>query len=551
MDKLAQFLGQTKVAGVKEGFKPYPHQQAAVNKFFNQGQVILAHATGTGKTATAIFAFEKAKAAGRANKALVVVPAGLKTNFVKEGIQKFTQSSHQVVGSKAAANKDPNDNIHYIDEITPAADYTVISYDMFRRDPIGLIRRSGADTLVFDEFHKLRSERSRTHKAALQARQYSKNFIGLTASPVNNSPAEIATLVNIATGGQFMSKSLFKQRYMRTIGKEKGFWGGKKDIKALVNPGEIAHYVTPVVDVRTSKDVGKSMPAKQVETVRVPMSKEQKLYYDYVMDKLGPIKKMIAKGETNLSPQQLAHVFGKIIHARRALNDISSANPEYTKAQSAELTPKTKKLLDDLQNHLKETPDGKAVVYSNLIKGGLDVAAAGLQQRGVPFGVFAGTGRTIGGKKVTRDSRDVDIADFKAGKKKVVLISGAGAEGLDLKNATAFFSMDGHWNPERVHQAEARVRRLGGQSHRPPEKRKVLIKRYTTAYPKGFIFNRKPGATVDQWVYNVARKKHQLNESMRNVLKVKQPKGIRMHKYLRKYRSPKTGEWVYIYPPTG
>ena len=548
MDKFASYmLGLTKTGGVKEGYSPYPHQQGAVDKFFNRGQIILAHATGTGKTATALFAFEKAKAAGKAKKALVVVPAGLKTNFVEAGIKKFTTSTYQVVGSKAASGKDPDDSVRYLDDVSPGPDYTVLSYEMFRRDPVGLMRRSGADTLIFDEFHKLRGERSLTHKAALQARQFAKNFIGLTASPVNNNPAEIATLVNIATNGQFMNKSLFKQRYMRTIGKQQGFWGGNKDIKALINPGEITHYVKPVVDVQTGESLGESMPAKQVEEVRVPMSAEQKLHYDYIMDKLGPIKKMIASGETNLSPQQLSHVFGKIIHARRALNDISSSTPGVSKEQAALRTPKVQRLLDDVQKHLRETPDGKAVVYSNLIQGGLDVVAAGLKQRGVPFGVFSGTGRAIGDQRVTKDSRDLDIANFKAGKQKVVLLSGAGAEGLDLKNATGFFSMDGHWNPERVHQAEARVRRLGGQAHRAPENRVVKIKRYESVYPKGFLFNRHPGATVDEWVYNVARKKHNLNESMRSVLKQKTPKGMRMHKYLRKWRDPQTGEWEYEY----
>jgi len=537
-----------KLSAVKSKYTPYPHQEAAVNKFLKSGQLILAHSTGTGKTLSAIFSFEKAKQVGKAKKALVVVPSGLRTNFVEEGIKAATDSSYQIVGSKAEAGKSAADNVHYIDSVKPVADYTVVSYDMFRKNPAGIMQGSGADTLIFDEFHAVRNEHARTHKAALEARQFAKNFIGLTASPVNNNPSEIATLVNIATNGQFMSKSLFKQRYMRSVGKKKGFWGGKKKVKALVSPGEIAHYVRPVVDLASADTLGKSMPAREVETVKVPMSPQQKQQYNYIMDQLGPIKKMIARRQVNLTPQQLQHVFGKIIHARRALNDVSSANPSMSKAQSARETPKVKKLLDDVQAHMAETSDGKAVIYSNLITGGLDVVAQGLRNRGLAYGVFAGAGREVGGKKITKRSRDHDIAQFKAGRKKIVLLSGAGAEGLDLKNATGFFSMDGHWNPERVRQAEARVRRLGGQKHRAPENRKVKIKRYTTVYPKGRLFNRNPGATVDQWIYDVASNKHQLNESMRSVLKVKTTPGTRVYKYKRKWRDLKTGEWRYEYP---
>ena len=68
--------------------------------------------------------------------------------------------------------------------------------------------------------------------------------------------------------------------------------------------------------------------------------------------------------------------------------------------------------------------------------------------------------------------------------KRVIVISGAGAEGLDLKNATAFYALDGHFNPERILQAEVGARRLGGQSARPVEQRKVDVRRYQSTVPK-------------------------------------------------------------------
>ena len=42
-------------------------------------------------------------------------------------------------------------------------------------------------------------------------------------------------------------------------------------------------------------------------------------------------------------------------------------------------------------------------------------------------------------------ARQQDVDDYNAGKKKVILISSAGGEGLDLPNTTMVASLDGHW----------------------------------------------------------------------------------------------------------
>ena len=532
-----------KLAGVKEKYTPYPHQQVAVDKFLEGGQLILAHGTGSGKTFTAIASFEEARKQGKAAKALIVVPAGLKDNFAKEGVEKFTDSTYQIVGSKAEQGKP---NTVYLDSIGEAP-YTIVSYDMFNRDPVGLMKRSGADTLVLDEFHKIRNERAKVHKSALEAREYAQNFMGLTASPINNSPAEIATLVNVATSGQYMKRSRFSNRYLRTRKVRKGFFGGKKKVKELRRQAEVAQYVRPIVDYRSSDELKDLFPRKNVKVVDTPMSAEQQEKYDYIMGQLGPIKQMITRKNVQISDKEMAHIFSKIINARRLLNDASAigGSPKETAAQD---TPKIRRILEDVDAHMKETPDAKVVIYSNLIRGGLDVVAQGLKQKGVPFGAFIGSGRSLGDQTVSHATRNQAVEDYKAGKLKVLLVSGAGAEGLDLKNTTGFFSLDGHWNPERIRQAEARAVRLKGQEHRPKEKREVLVNRYRSTYPKKWYKPGRPKPTVDEWIYDVAARKHQLNTQLRHVLKVDPPKGFKTYKYTRKYRSPRTGEWVYVYP---
>ena len=96
----------TGIPSMKEWFAPYPHQKRAIDRMFaNKGKIILAHEMGTGKTAASIYGFERLRHEGKAKRALVVVPSGLRANFAEGGVQKFTTSSVQVIGSQSEVSK--------------------------------------------------------------------------------------------------------------------------------------------------------------------------------------------------------------------------------------------------------------------------------------------------------------------------------------------------------------------------------------------------------------------------------------------------------------
>ena len=107
-------MGRTWVrrGSMKSEYKPMKHQAsftaAAVQQLGkrNGGGIIAAHGTGTGKTFSAINAFEKLKEQGKARRALVITPAGLRANFLNKGIQRFTTSKGVILQKPAAV---PND----------------------------------------------------------------------------------------------------------------------------------------------------------------------------------------------------------------------------------------------------------------------------------------------------------------------------------------------------------------------------------------------------------------------------------------------------------
>jgi SNF2 family DNA or RNA helicase len=533
-----------RVPSMKEWFKPYPHQAEAVDRLFaNKGKLILAHEMGTGKTVTSIYGFEKMRNEGKARKALVVVPSGLRDNFAKNGVEKFTNSTWQVIGSIA-------ERVKKAGFIRPGEEgdkqYTIVSYAMFRRDPIGYMKRSGADTLILDEFHKTRNERATTFKAVAVARSLATNFMGLTASLINNDPSELATLLTLSEGKRGLSPKQFKRRYTQTVGFTKGFSNSRKKLIGMKNIEELSELTGTKIDYVQTKDLkGKTMPRKDISTVRVPMSDEQYRLYQLALNKLGPIKKYITKQDPNITVKDAKQLFGQISQARQLANSLETGRKDLTLAQSAKRTPKVNRLLSDAENHLKERPDHKVVLYSNLIRGGVDVLSAGLKERGIPHAVFVGKGTKVGGNKVTGISRQAGVEDYKSGRKRVIVLSGAGAEGLDLKNSTAFYSLDGHFNPQRVLQAEGRARRLGGQQHRPLEERAVSVKRYQSTVPEkarpgffGKLIGRKTPQTTDQWMDNVARRKFQQQQQFYKAYKQKK----HLYKYVDEH-----GKTRYVY----
>jgi superfamily II DNA/RNA helicase len=149
----------------------------------------------------------------------------------------------------------------------------------------------------------------------------------------------------------------------------------------------------------------------------------------------------------------------------------------------------------------------------------------GLKQHGIDHGLFIGKGNP----GVTEAGRQKDVKDFNAGKRKVIVLSGAGSEGISFPNATAMYTYDSHFNPERILQAEARAVRSGGQKHRPADQRKVEIRRFVTAFPKthswldSFLsyFGRGehvPKDTVEEWILRRADGRHRVNQQLYDII---------------------------------
>ena len=510
-----------KQAALNEGLKFNPFQQRVLDN--PNDSVIVAHPVGSGKTVTGIAKFEKLRTEGKAKKALVVVPAGLRDNFGADGVKKFTSSNYNIIGNKQEVSKGTYKNLD------ANSDYNIMSYEMFRKNPEKYISESGADTVIADEMHKLRNEGTSTGDSFKGTRGMYKNFIGLTGSLVNNGVSDVQPLVDIASNGKHQlgeTKKEFETKFVKR--NEKGPYKYVKEARRPVTgfknkellQKQISNYVD-YADVDDVRDMAK-IPRKEIENINVPISKQQLKIYRGIINKNPTIRNLISKKRLDtMKDSEIAKAFNALIEARKLMNSVGSVVPGIDLKTSSRITPKASRILDDLDQHIKETPDGQAILMTNLINGGSDVLEAGLKDRHIDYGKFIGKGN----KGVTEQSRQKDVEDYKKRKKRVMIISGAGAEGLSLNDTTWEGMFDPHYNPERMNQMEARGIRSHGLMHRPESQRAVDVKRYISTIPKTLgIFTKAPYKTPDQVIYEIANNKDKQNQMLYKTIKEYQKK---------------------------
>ena len=100
---------------------------------------------------------------------------------------------------------------------------------------------------------------------------------------------------------------------------------------------------------------------------------------------------------------------------------------------------------------------------------------------------------------------------------RIFMITGAGSEGISLKNVRAVHLMEPHWNKVRMDQVKGRAVRICSHKDMPVEKRNVDIYTYLSVLTKDQLARSEEiralddGMTSDQYIFEVAKRKSKLN----------------------------------------
>jgi len=144
----------------------------------------------------------------------------------------------------------------------------------------------------------------------------------------------------------------------------------------------------------------------------------------------------------------------------------------------------TEDKIDYCINIIKDNPDKKFVIYSAYIFSGVEKIEKKLSNSGVKFG------RVTGGMNVKTIAREIDgynnfnNPDYQLDKNRVLLISKAGSEGVNLLETRGIFVIDGVWNEALYEQIVARAVRYKSHANLPKEEQYVDVYKLFTCYEK-------------------------------------------------------------------
>jgi hypothetical protein len=464
-----------------------PHQKRVVDKVTNSNHgLVVYHSVGTGKGISLLSTIKASEQPG-----MVLPPAALQENIHKE-LAKFTDKDKpdvRVSSQQRAATQ-------------------------------GLPAHAEGSILGVDEAAKARDPNSKLHKVL--AKSKAKKLL-MTGSGVYNHPVDLANLVNLAANKQILpnSKEEFEKKY---VGYEKvqpnflqriaGLSEGEKPV--LKDDPQLKKILKEYVDYHATKSDNADFPTIKEEEKIVPMSRGQTDIYNTIMGKAPLWTRMKVKAGLPPNRKELAKLKSFLTGPRQVSNSTQGFSPigvaESAKAEAA---------FKSLQDAIAKNPKHKAVVYSNFIENGLADYKKHLDAHGIPYGEFSGD--------VPDAQRQKYVQDYNKDKLRALLISSAGAEGLDLKGTRQVQLLEPHFNEEKERQIIGRARRYKSHAHLPEDQRTVNVERYMARPQGGFMDKLIGGGAVhgvDEYLRDIAKSKSSLNDQMLEMLRNQHKRNI-------------------------
>lgn len=374
-------------------------------------------------------------------------------------------------------------------------------------------------------------------------------LIFLSATPIINDPFEVVPLFNMLRGFKVLPED-YDQFYKHYIDTEKIRIKNKEKFKNRIfglvsykgdwwNTGGVVKK-----DEIIKRDKFPDQYPTKVEYI--PMSSQQFSVYMNARDSESNVKKKRITVKNNLQKPKSDPGSTYRVLSRQVSNFLLPDNVKIkrldrygfekyiNKLSDKELkdldthSPKMKKMLENIKKH-----PGLCVVYSSFVTGeGLNVFSKVLLSRG--WKEYNKSKKTVKSDKVfvfvtgkvQPEDRTEIIKRFNSKNNKngddinLMLLSGAGAEGLDLKNVRSIHIMEPYWNYARIKQIIGRaVRTYSHIDFKDPKDRTVHPYIYLSDYPKDFVFKptktkKFPEETTDVHLYHKSIKGKRLINKM-------------------------------------
>lgn len=412
---------------------PLPHQTETARKvlFEMRGRAILADEVGLGKTIEAGMILKEYFLRGLVRKVLILVPASLVLQWVRELNQKF--------GIPAVAQKK---------EYSWQNDIVVASMDTAKRNPHKDILINGEyDMVIVDEAHKLKNKKTTNYQFMLQLRK--KYCLLLTATPVQNDLGELFNLINLLKPGQLGGSNDFSANFV-------------VDKRIPKNEGQLKGELAKVMIRNRRGDGELDFTKRIVRNVHVELSDEEKKLYDGVTSF---VRDQYQAAGGNLSSMLSLITLQREVCSSRDAVFVTLVNLSKKLPLDSPLRERIWGLVDIIKTI---QTNSKAEKTMEIIQG--------MNEKVIIFTEYRATQEYL--MKYFRDRNMTAVPyrggmnrgkkdwmmDLFRGRTQVMIATEAGGEGINLQFCHQMINFDLPWNPMRVEQRIGRIHRLG-QEH--------------------------------------------------------------------------------------
>jgi SNF2 family DNA or RNA helicase len=427
-----------------------PHQ-IKVTKFMrdtNQKGILLLHKVGSGKTITSLITAKCILSKYPKIKVVILTPSSVVKQFGSE-LKRLNLSPEM------------------------ESRFDIYSHQMWLDRFEAKMVNAKNTVLIVDEAHKFKSEYKHNgnvvtgkyvnllNKAALQ----SFKIILLTATPVENDIKEIRNYLAMID-----NKSL--QEYYKDV---KGQFEKIKDIDVLTK--DYTHLLKCKISYH--KNTSPSYPMKIEKNVRITMTKPYYKLYKQVETLLfeDDDVKRIFQNDFDKIPDINKFYSG----IRRSVNKIKVMSPK----------------LRWVVNKVVTNPNTKILIYSSWLEFGVNVLMKQFNNLNIKY-------KTIQGD-VSQDERGRIVKEFNEHQFSILLITSAGAEGLDLKGTRHVILLEPFWHQSRIDQVVGRAIRYRSHIDLPLNDRNVTVYNLMLVKPNDTGPNEKESA--DEIMFKMSKQK--------------------------------------------
>lgn len=426
-----------------------PYQKIPIEFMKHNRGIILYHSTGSGKTITALYSVY--------NEPYDII----------------------IIGNKSS-KKTFTDNIQKSNlEQSKFTFYTYAKIKKILETNITIFKNK---SVIIDEAHTLRNE-NMYNLYISSSLMFASKIILLTATPVVNYLNDLSVLVNIVKGEDILptERKLFDQM----------FYDDEK--MTLINEKILFDKLKNTISYYKATDTD-NYPSSTTHYIEVEMSHAQINEYIYY------VKKILYEDKDIVDDSDILNIDYGLLPNKKKNFFLNVTRQLSNTLNNSETSPKIKEIFDKI----KKGPY-PVIIYSNFLKNGIYSLVILLESEKISYKTITGF--------TTHDKLNLIVNNYNDGLYKVLLISSAGSESLDLKNTRQIHIMEPHWNYAKIQQVIGRAIRFKSHQTLPINEHHVDIYNWVSIFPKQI---KNPSA--DQYLISITRAKKDLFDKYQKII---------------------------------